>query len=220
MYTKTTWVAGVAPGISAANLNNLETQYEEVGAILTTRGDIFFRNATVLARLAAGTTGRGLAQGANDPEWTGVFPTVVLKASDETVNNSNALQDDDDLVSAVAANTNYIFRFVLFFTGNIAADIKFAITVPAAVTFLRWGSGQMKYNVDGYNISMSPVVAASGTSTPVASRGATEAQFIIDGVLSNGANAGNLQLQWAQNVANASDTQVLPGSSLTVWEVV
>ena len=27
-YVKTTWNAGVAPGISAANLNNLETQYD------------------------------------------------------------------------------------------------------------------------------------------------------------------------------------------------
>ena len=28
-YTKTTWVASTAPGISAGNLNNLETQYEK-----------------------------------------------------------------------------------------------------------------------------------------------------------------------------------------------
>ena len=28
-YAKTTWNAGIAPGISAANLNNLETQYDE-----------------------------------------------------------------------------------------------------------------------------------------------------------------------------------------------
>jgi len=31
-YTKTTWVAGGAPGISAANLNNLETQYDDAMA--------------------------------------------------------------------------------------------------------------------------------------------------------------------------------------------
>jgi len=29
VYTKTTWNSGVAPGISAANLNNLETQYDD-----------------------------------------------------------------------------------------------------------------------------------------------------------------------------------------------
>ena len=29
-YTKTTWNPGAAPGISAENLNNLETQYESV----------------------------------------------------------------------------------------------------------------------------------------------------------------------------------------------
>lgn len=31
-YTKTTWNPGAAPGISAANLNNLETQYDEAMA--------------------------------------------------------------------------------------------------------------------------------------------------------------------------------------------
>ena len=34
-YTKTTWVEGVAPGISSANLNNLETQYDEAVAHMT-----------------------------------------------------------------------------------------------------------------------------------------------------------------------------------------
>ena len=37
-YVKTTWVSGVAPPISAANLNNLETQYDEaIAAAAVTR---------------------------------------------------------------------------------------------------------------------------------------------------------------------------------------
>lgn len=36
-YTKTTWVAGTAPGISAANLNHLETQYDEANADLAAK---------------------------------------------------------------------------------------------------------------------------------------------------------------------------------------
>ena len=31
-YTKTTWVNGIAPALSAANLNNLEIQYEQAVA--------------------------------------------------------------------------------------------------------------------------------------------------------------------------------------------
>lgn len=37
--------------------------------LLTTRGDIIYRNATVPARLAKGTEGYVLTMGANDPEW-------------------------------------------------------------------------------------------------------------------------------------------------------
>ena len=39
-YTPTTWNAGVAPGISAANLNNIETQYAQaVADCVNTAGD-------------------------------------------------------------------------------------------------------------------------------------------------------------------------------------
>ena len=48
-------------------------------SLLTTRGDIIFRNATVPARLAKGSSGDVLTMGASDPAWTapaGGGPTV------------------------------------------------------------------------------------------------------------------------------------------------
>jgi len=217
-YVKTTWVAGVTV-ISAARQNNLETQYDEVIAILTTRGDIIYRGATSWERLAAGTAGRGLKQGANDPEWTGMYASTYVKTSAETVNDSTVLQNDDDLVAAVAASTKYIFKAVLYFTGNVAADIKFAFTTPASITFMRWSGGMVEYNVDGTNLQHCAVITASGTAGNTAAQGATETCYVIHGILSNGINAGNLQLQWAQQTANASDTDMLPGSHLIVWEM-
>lgn len=38
-------------------------------SLLTTRGDMIFRNATIPARLAKGTAGQRLSQGADDPAW-------------------------------------------------------------------------------------------------------------------------------------------------------
>jgi len=75
-YTKTTWNSGAAPGIDADKLNKLETQYDcakddlddHVG-ILTTRGDLPFRGSAGWARLAKGTAGKILTQGAEDPFW-------------------------------------------------------------------------------------------------------------------------------------------------------
>ncbi len=47
------------------------TQYA-LRTILTTRGDMVYRNATVWARLAKGTDGQFLKIGANDPIWADV----------------------------------------------------------------------------------------------------------------------------------------------------
>ena len=46
--------------------------------ILTTRGDMVFRNATVWARRAKGTPGQYLRQGADDPEWATAAPATLL----------------------------------------------------------------------------------------------------------------------------------------------
>ena len=49
-----------------------------------------------------------------------------------TVNNSTALQDDDDLTFAIAANETWHVRMPLIVTTNTAADFKLMIDVPAA----------------------------------------------------------------------------------------
>jgi hypothetical protein len=46
-YSKTNWVSGGAPGISADNLNNLETQYDE--AIITSAGQVNTHDALASA---------------------------------------------------------------------------------------------------------------------------------------------------------------------------
>lgn len=69
-YSKTTWVAGGAPGISAANLNKLETQYDEVKTELvkSSGSDIAVHGATLttatitLAKLANIATARILGR--------------------------------------------------------------------------------------------------------------------------------------------------------------
>jgi hypothetical protein len=54
----------------------------DVGATLTTRGDILFRNATVPARLAAGTSGQLLkTKGVADPEWANNTRKILFPAS-------------------------------------------------------------------------------------------------------------------------------------------
>ncbi len=58
---------------------------------LTTRGDILYRAASADARLAKGTAGQYLKQGANDPEWADVVGAVAdgcIFENDQTISNN------------------------------------------------------------------------------------------------------------------------------------
>ena len=57
----------------------------------TTRGDIIYRAASADARLAKGTEGQYLKQGANDPEWADVVGAVAdgcIFENDQTISNN------------------------------------------------------------------------------------------------------------------------------------
>lgn len=91
-------------------------------SLLTTRGDIIYRNATVPARLAKGTVGQVLTMGADDPAWAapaappaaiyppghifglGLLNTVADTTNDITIAAGSARSDDDttDMVLASA----------------------------------------------------------------------------------------------------------------------
>ena len=60
----------------------------------TTRGDIIYRAASADARLAKGTAGQYLKQGANDPEWADVIGAVAdgcIYENDLTISNNHTI---------------------------------------------------------------------------------------------------------------------------------
>lgn len=143
---------------------------------------------------------------------TEVRPLEAYKSADETVNNSAALQNDDALFVSVAANTRYDFRLTALYISNSTPDIKFAWTFPTGLT--------MRYSFQGYTAGVmqdfyqiqTDVVAVDGNGGNLAA--------VMEGTVVVAGTAGTLQLQWAQNTANASDTKVLIGSSLRLWQVI
>lgn len=142
--------------------------------------------------------------------------TIKRKTVTETVNNSLALQNDDDLVFAVAANETWEFHALLRVTSAAAAGFDFDFTIPAASTYNRKASQLW----DGTTIRLSIQTALDTEDSYAGAVAALSDDYlVIDGLLVNGANAGNVQLRWAQNVADASDTQVLAGSYLIARRV-
>ena len=131
-------------------------------------------------------------------------PLFVVKAADETINNSITMQDDDELKATLKIDQIYMFRLVLFYISNSTADFKLEFTAPAGAT-------------GGYVDEAGKVndMLAFGTDI-FSSVGSGEALSIYYGRVVMGATAGDLQLRWAQNTATVVDTKVLAGSTLEI----
>lgn len=132
-------------------------------------------------------------------------PQVItkVKAADETVNNSTTFQNDNDLFFSIGANE--VWKFVILGTcvSSAVADIKVQFTAPVGISgFIRekWNDG------NPYPWSAQNWINPSGSGN--------EENFLFEGVAINGANSGTVQLQWAQNTAEVSDTIVKAGTNL------
>ncbi len=84
------------------------TQYA-LRTILTTRGDIVYRNATVWARLAKGNAGEFLKQGANDPEWAQGVATREVFFPITGINNAGTLGAVGDFIINTLTAGNYCY---------------------------------------------------------------------------------------------------------------
>lgn len=141
-------------------------------------------------------------------------PLVARKTADETVNNSAVLQNDNELVLAVEANTSYIVWCHLVQQSGTTPDFKFEFTFPTGATRAGW-------NAFGGNTAnwQATLANANGGSSGINGTGANSSVDVY-GLLVVGSTAGNLQLVWAQNTANASDTIVRAGSFLHLTRVI
>jgi hypothetical protein len=170
----------------------------------------------------AGTTGGQGPQGDPGPAGPqgvqgpiGQAATLIRKSADESVQNSTTLQNDDHFSFAVGANETWVFEgWIIVFSSTATPDIKLAFTTPAGAT-LRWsGLGAGNAGTDHEVISSS----GAADSYQITSTGGVRDTILVHGVVSTGATAGTLQLQWAQNTADASTSIVEQGSYLWAFK--
>lgn len=134
---------------------------------------------------------------------------ITLKSADETVNNSIVLQNDDELLVPVAANEIWYLKYFIKITGTDTADFKFIFVLPAG--------GAMR-GYDAYDLALltnQHMVADRNFATQVDSHvpgGTTGNVLFIEALYVGAGAAGNVQFQWAQSNAEASDTKVLANS--------
>ncbi len=138
----------------------------------------------------------------------------TYKLADETVNNSNALQDDDDLLFTVLAGETWEFTAILKLTTDLNADFRYQFTGPAGAGYV---SGQAYNTADALVHAQNGVFGAH--NAVVYAGNVINAPVTIGGFFVATAS-GTVNLQWAQNTAHASNTQVLIGSFLIARKVL
>lgn len=135
---------------------------------------------------------------------------AVVKTADETVNNSATLQNDDELVLALEANTRYILEGFVKAQDDGTGGLKYAFSVPTGATIEGISDTSPRWWAGGGN-TMADFTVAVGSGI-----GSADSAQMIRAHISVGATAGNLQFQWAQNSAQVSDLRVEAGSWLMV----
>lgn len=156
-----------------------------------------------------------------------ILPVWVIKAADESVNSGSTgttLQNDNELLAAVSASTNYRVDFALLATeaASNVIDIKCAWTMPSGCTLdlavvgphTAWTGAAANQEVEfgGWqNETSSPTSTKNfGTGSGV------NLSYHFRGTLRVGGSSGTFQFQWAQANSNASNLTVKAGSSLTL----
>ena len=76
--------------MSSAGTNG--TDGTDLSSLLSTRGDLVFKNASALARLPKGTSGQVLGQGANDPAWVNGSSSTLTTQGDILYRDGSGLQ--------------------------------------------------------------------------------------------------------------------------------
>jgi hypothetical protein len=188
-----------------------------------TWGDILFRGTSAWQRLPAGTAGQVLqTNGAGaDPSWVTAGGGAagfnrVIKSADEIVNNSNVVQDDDELFFSVQANKIYVVQgIILLQATGVTSDWRFIWSLPAGGTFFwdpEWIASVARWNPVA--VASSPQAIDTGLLTLGSQNNIHGFNFLA--ILIMAGTAGTANLQWAQNTATVADNTVKAGSSILV----
>lgn len=134
----------------------------------------------------------------------------VTKAADEPRTATTVLAADAELKIPLAANEKRHISGVIHWIAGATEDFKMDINGPAAPVSVLI---KKQYNAPATTTIVAGNDTAFNVSYPMPG-GAGSGTLWIDIYVVNGANAGDLEFRWAQNVSGATVTSVLAGSYL------
>lgn len=135
----------------------------------------------------------------------------IVKQTDQTKNSDITLANDSELVIALAANSKYLVDILVGFYFDATPGIKIQLAFSGTLT--SWLANSIICEHDGTAVFTNSFNDATLTTTQViTSVSNTNGILRIKGIIEVGASAGNLSVQFAQNVSDAGNTTVKKGS--------
>ena len=164
-------------------------------------------HAAVNAVDGAYATAQAAGYGGTKRDWLEQFPVLVRKTADETVNNSAAWNVDDALTVPIAASAVMVAKFWVLYDSSTVADFRIRISGPAGA------SGVVAIDGPTSTTGIKRTQVALGGTVFIDGYGVGTVNLArIEGVITNGATAGNVTLDWGQAAAEATNTTVKAGS--------
>lgn len=177
---------------------------------------------TEMAPLTTGKVWQGVANRPSEVDMPAP-PAIVRKTADKTLNDVAVLENDDHLLLLIGANEVWQIDLFVLCQGNDTADIDFGFSYPVGC-LIKWGSigagNDISSNSWGYAINTkSPRLKLETEHQAVGINAAYVTGYRFSLIVINGANAGNVNLQWAQDTATVANTTVLENSCLIAHQL-
>lgn len=146
----------------------------------------------------------------------GIRTVIFVPAGVTTISNI-VLANVTGLVQAVLPNTTWWFRFTIPFSVGATGGVRFHVATPAAPTAYLLSWKLFQFGTPGTLLDAEVQTAAADFVNAAAGAGNNfmEATFFF----TNGANAGNVSLQFAQNSSVAAALTILPGGIMEVYQM-
>lgn len=149
------------------------------------------------------------------------LPTARVTVAPVPVNNSTGLVNIASLVIAGLPTTGtFQVKAKVWYSSSTTADIKFAWTFPAGATARITGVGLDVAATTVAGDAKRAVQTVTGTANSFAGIGVgTTVDVDFEGILTMGGAGGSLQLQYAQQTLDATNTQIEIMSNLRMWQI-
>tara|TARA_R100001126_G_C4734571_1_gene105446 strand:+ start:79 stop:558 length:480 start_codon:yes stop_codon:yes gene_type:complete len=139
-------------------------------------------------------------------------PITKVVTANQDVTSSTTLVDVSDLTLRIGKYERINFKYNIFYTTAATPDFKYFIDTPASLTSYRVAQN----GCDHAGAALASIITAEGSAIAITASG-TDGCLQLTGTIENGATAGDIKFQFAQNTSDGTAATVREGSSVQYY---